>query len=68
MNTKNILIWGGFFTASLLVYYFLSSGDFSFLLVRNHYFERKANKSSNLNFFPFYSRMLHLCAVLDSAC
>jgi hypothetical protein len=31
-NNTNIAIWGGFLTASLLVYYFLSSGDFSFLL------------------------------------
>lgn len=31
-NLKNIIIWGGFFTTSILVYYFLSSGDFSFLL------------------------------------
>lgn len=31
-NSKNLLIWVGFFTASMLVYYFLSSGDFSFLL------------------------------------
>lgn len=32
-NLKNILLWGGFFSVSLLVYYFISSGDFSFLLV-----------------------------------
>lgn len=31
-HTKNIYLWGGFFSASLLVFYFLSSGDFSFLL------------------------------------
>jgi len=31
-NTKNLAVWGGFLTFSLFVYYFLSSGDFSFLL------------------------------------
>eukprot|EP01038_Epipyxis_sp_PR26KG_P012497 gene12497-16765_t len=31
-HTQNIAIWAGFLTISLLVYYFLSSGDFSFLL------------------------------------
>eukprot|EP01041_Mallomonas_annulata_P008184 gene8184-16827_t len=31
-HTHNILIWGGFFSSSLLVYFLLSSGDFSFLL------------------------------------
>mmetsp|Transcript_17038 Transcript_17038/g.23977 ORF Transcript_17038/g.23977 Transcript_17038/m.23977 type:complete len:372 (-) Transcript_17038:152-1267(-) len=29
---KNILIWAGFFTASLFVYFMLSGGDFSFLM------------------------------------
>lgn len=28
----NIMIWGGFLTVSLIVYFLLSSGDFSFLL------------------------------------
>lgn len=32
VHTSNILLWGGFITASLLVYSLLSSGDFSFLL------------------------------------
>lgn len=31
-HTQNITLWGSFFTVSLLVYFFLSSGDFSFLL------------------------------------
>lgn len=31
-HTQNISIWGGFFTASLIVFFLLSSGDFSFLL------------------------------------
>lgn len=31
-HTQNIKVWAGFLTVSLLVYYFLSSGDFSFLL------------------------------------
>jgi len=31
-HTHNIALWGGFLTASLLVYFFFSSGDFSFLL------------------------------------
>jgi len=31
-HTSNIAIWGGFLTASLIVYKLLSSGDFSFLL------------------------------------
>lgn len=31
-HTRNITIWGSFLTASLLVWFFLSSGDFSFLL------------------------------------
>lgn len=29
---KNVLIWAGFFTASLFVYFLLSGGDFSFLM------------------------------------
>ncbi|KAL7566716.1 hypothetical protein ACA910_017772 [Epithemia clementina (nom. ined.)] len=29
---QNVLIWAGFFTASLLVYFMLSGGDFSFLM------------------------------------
>jgi len=29
---KNVLIWAGFFTASLFVYFVLSGGDFSFLM------------------------------------
>jgi len=29
---NNILMWAGFFTASILIYYFLSAGDFSFLM------------------------------------
>lgn len=29
---KNVLIWAGFFTVSLLVYFLLSGGDFSFLM------------------------------------
>lgn len=29
---KNILIWAGFFSASLLVYFLMSGGDFSFLM------------------------------------
>lgn len=29
---KNVVIWAGFFTASVFVYYFLSGGDFSFLM------------------------------------
>lgn len=29
---KNVYIWAGFFTASLIVYFFLSGGDFSFLM------------------------------------
>lgn len=29
---KNVYIWAGFFTASLVVYSFLSGGDFSFLM------------------------------------
>ena len=33
-HTKNIAIWGSFLTLSLIVYLSLSSGDFSFLLVR----------------------------------
>jgi hypothetical protein len=32
-HTKNIGIWGSFLTVSLIVYFSLSSGDFSFLLV-----------------------------------
>ena len=32
-HTKNIAIWGGFLTSSLIVYALFSSGDFSFLLV-----------------------------------
>lgn len=31
-HTQNITVWAGFLSVSLLVYYFLSSGDFSFLL------------------------------------
>mmetsp|Transcript_24838 Transcript_24838/g.41389 ORF Transcript_24838/g.41389 Transcript_24838/m.41389 type:complete len:292 (-) Transcript_24838:152-1027(-) len=31
-HTKNLGVWVGFFTMSLLIYYFFSSGDFSFLL------------------------------------
>jgi ER lumen protein retaining receptor len=31
-HQANIFIWGGFFVVSLLVFYFISSGDFSFLL------------------------------------
>ena len=31
-HLKSIVIWGGFITASFLVYFLLSSGDFSFLL------------------------------------
>lgn len=29
---KNVFIWAGFFTVSLFVYFFLSGGDFSFLM------------------------------------
>lgn len=29
---KNVLLWAGFFTASLFVYFVLSGGDFSFLM------------------------------------
>lgn len=29
---KNVLMWAGFFTASLFIYTFLSGGDFSFLM------------------------------------
>lgn len=29
---KNVLIWAGFFTASLFVYFLMSGGDFSFLM------------------------------------
>jgi len=29
---KNVLLWAGFFTASLFVYFLLSGGDFSFLM------------------------------------
>mmetsp|Transcript_17789 Transcript_17789/g.36221 ORF Transcript_17789/g.36221 Transcript_17789/m.36221 type:complete len:362 (-) Transcript_17789:112-1197(-) len=29
---KNVLMWGGFFSASLFVYFVLSGGDFSFLM------------------------------------
>ena len=32
-NNKNIAVWGGFLTASLVVYFLFSSGDFSFMLV-----------------------------------
>jgi hypothetical protein len=32
-NNKNIAIWGGFLTVSLVIYFLVSSGDFSFLLV-----------------------------------
>jgi hypothetical protein len=32
-HTKNIGMWIGFLSFSLAVYYFFSSGDFSFLLV-----------------------------------
>ena len=31
-HTKNIGIWAGFITSSLVVYFMFSSGDFSFLL------------------------------------
>lgn len=31
-HLKTLSIWGGFLTASILVYFLLSSGDFSFLL------------------------------------
>ena len=31
-QTENLKIWGGALTASILVYYLFSSGDFSFLL------------------------------------
>mmetsp|Transcript_6335 Transcript_6335/g.9555 ORF Transcript_6335/g.9555 Transcript_6335/m.9555 type:complete len:296 (-) Transcript_6335:175-1062(-) len=31
-NNKNIALWGDFMTASLIVYFLFSSGDFSFLL------------------------------------
>jgi len=31
-HTHNIALWGGFLSASLLVYFLLSSGDFSFVL------------------------------------
>ena len=33
----SILLWFGFFTASFLVYYRYSSGDFSFLMVSRCY-------------------------------
>jgi hypothetical protein len=33
-HDKNLAIWGGFLTFVLAVYFLLSSGDFSFLLVR----------------------------------
>lgn len=29
---KNVYLWAGFFTASLMIYFFLSGGDFSFLM------------------------------------
>jgi ER lumen protein retaining receptor len=29
---KNVYLWAGFFSASLLIYFFLSGGDFSFLM------------------------------------
>ena len=29
---KNVIMWAGFFTASLFVYFMLSGGDFSFLM------------------------------------
>ena len=29
---QNVLIWAGFFTGSLFVYFMLSGGDFSFLM------------------------------------
>mmetsp|Transcript_13992 Transcript_13992/g.17628 ORF Transcript_13992/g.17628 Transcript_13992/m.17628 type:complete len:378 (-) Transcript_13992:186-1319(-) len=29
---KNVIIWAGFFTTSMFIYYFLSGGDFSFLM------------------------------------
>jgi hypothetical protein len=32
-NTQTFLLWLGFMTMSFVVYCFLSSGDFSFLLV-----------------------------------
>lgn len=31
-NTQNLYLWGGFLSVSLVIYFFLSSGDFSFLL------------------------------------
>jgi len=32
LHTKNLAIWGGFLTFSFAVFFFISSGDFSFLL------------------------------------
>ena len=29
---KNVIMWAGFFTASLFVYFMMSGGDFSFLM------------------------------------
>ena len=34
-HTTNIAIWGGYLTLSLIVFFALSSRDFSFLLVRS---------------------------------
>ena len=33
-NRMNYLIWAGFLFGVLVIYHFLSDGDFSFLLVR----------------------------------
>jgi hypothetical protein len=56
------MIWVGFFTASMLVYYFLSSGDFSFLLVSVSFGE------INCSLRSYYIVELFFCSLTLLSC
>lgn len=62
-NTQTFLLWIGFMTLSFVVYCFLSSGDFSFLLVSLASINRFLLTELTLDSF-FCRLMLHLSDVL----